>query len=185
VVPIRKQITFYDTKNGETVTAHLHPRAVAALNEYVAWRGMLHDREVPLFLTHRREPYSEKSAGVQNKTAFNAMKRRARRALRKKAMLDARELLGKGDRKGASEVVARLRDHHRLIERITQHWFRHLLATKLRGDLRAAMDQGGWIDERSVLGYTMDVPEHRRRLIDRLDEDVSDSHGFRSRKSAK
>jgi len=169
----REQITFYDTKNGETVTAHLHSRAVAALKEYLAWRGMLHDREAPLFLTHRREPYSERTAGVQNKTAFNAMKRRARRALRRQAAQEARELIARGDRHAASEVVAQLRDRHRLIGRITQHWFRHLLATKLRGDIRAAMDQGGWIDERSVLGYTMDVPEHRRRLIDRLDEDVA------------
>jgi len=167
----REQITFYDTKNGETVTAHLHPRTVVALKEYVAWRGMLHDREAPLFVTHRREPYSERTAGVQNKTAFNAMKRRARRVLRRQGVREARQLIADGDRAAAKELFARMRDQHRLIGRITQHWFRHLLATKLRGDLRAAMDQGGWIDERSVLGYTMDVPEHRRRLIDRLDED--------------
>ena len=31
------------------------------------------------------------------------------------------------------------------------------------------MDQGGWIDERSVMGYVMDVTEHRRRLVNELD----------------
>src|SRR5262249_42190041 len=31
LAPGREQITFHATKNGETVTAHLHPRAVAAL----------------------------------------------------------------------------------------------------------------------------------------------------------
>jgi hypothetical protein len=32
------------------------------------------------------------------------------------------------------------------------------------------MDQGGWIDERSVMGYVMDVTEHRRRLVNELDK---------------
>jgi integrase len=159
LAPGREQITFHDTKNGETVTAHLHPRAVAALQAYLKVRGRLHDREGPLFLTHRGEPYSDNSFGVQNKTAFNAMKRRARAAL---AIAISQEV--------DPERAAKLQAEHQLLGQVTQHWFRHLLATRLRGDIRAAMDQGGWIDERSVMGYTIDVPEHRRRLINELDK---------------
>jgi hypothetical protein len=50
-----------------------------------------------------------------------------------------------------------------LLGRVTQHWIRHMLATRLlRKDPRAAMEQGGWLDIRSVIGYAQDVPEHRR-----------------------
>ncbi len=178
----REQLTFYDTKNGETVTAHLHPRAVVALKEYIEWRGKLHDREGPLFLTHNRKPYSVRSSGVQNKTAFNAMKRRARRALRQKLMGQARDLRATGSSKECFEVISQLRDAHRLIGRVTQHWFRHLLATNLRGDLRAAMDQGGWIDERSVMSYTIDVPAHRRELINRLEDGTETGVAKRTKK---
>jgi integrase len=83
-------------------------------------------------------------------------------------MADARKMKEAGS--GAvSDRIAKLRADHRLLGRITQHWFRHLLATRMRGDIRAAMDQGGWIDERSVMGYVMDVTEHRRRLVNELD----------------
>jgi hypothetical protein len=56
--PQRSQITFHDTKNGDTVTAHLHPAAAEALAEYLEHRGRLDRREDPLFLTHRHRPYS-------------------------------------------------------------------------------------------------------------------------------
>ena len=49
---------------------------------------------------------------------------------------------------------------------ITQHWFRHKLATdilSLTGDLRAAMAQSGWRDVDSMIGYVHDVPKRRRR----------------------
>jgi hypothetical protein len=46
--------------------------------------------EGPLFLTHRGEPYSAASFGVQNCTAFTAMKRRARAALRRQGVAEAR-----------------------------------------------------------------------------------------------
>jgi hypothetical protein len=58
-----------------------------------------------------------------------------------------------------------------LLGRVTQHWFRHMLATRLlRKDPRAAMEQGGWLDIRSVIGYAQDVPEHRRQLVVDMDE---------------
>jgi hypothetical protein len=40
----------------------------------------------------------------------------------------------------------------------------------LRKDPRAAMEQGGWLDIRSVIGYSYDLPEHRRRLVAEVDE---------------
>jgi site-specific recombinase XerC len=169
LTPGRAQLTFHGTKNGTTVTAHLHPRAAEALAAYLEVRGHLHEREAPLFLTPRGIPYSTASAGVQNKRAFNAMKRRAMAALRREGIARVRDLAASGARGAAAAALATLRAEHRLLGRVTQHWFRHLLATRLRGDLRAAMDQGGWLDERSVMGYTIDVPEHRRRLVDALD----------------
>jgi hypothetical protein len=58
-----------------------------------------------------------------------------------------------------------------LIRKVTQHWFRHRLATlMLRRDPRAAMEQGGWLDIRSVIGYSHDVPEYRRQLVAEMDE---------------
>jgi hypothetical protein len=74
----REQITFPRTKNGEDVTAVLDATAVAVLNDYLKWRGKLHEREAPLFLTWRRKPYVDngRASGGPNKTGFNAAKRR-------------------------------------------------------------------------------------------------------------
>ena len=166
----REQITFHDTKNGETVTAVLHPRAAQAIRDYLKVRGRVHDREGKLFLTHRGKPYSENTEGTQNKTAFNAMKRRARKALRRSTFEKARQFLDRGDRDAAAELVASGRAAHRLIGRVTQHWFRHMLATRFRGDIKGAMEQGGWIDERSVMGYTLDAPEHRGKTVATFDD---------------
>jgi hypothetical protein len=134
----REHIAFHATKNGETVTAALHPRAAEAIRDYLKVRGRLHDREGPLFLTQRRKPYSENTEGTQNKTAFNAMKRRARKALRQQAFERARAMIGRGEREAAAEIVASARAAHRLIGRVTQHWFRHILATRFRGDVKGA-----------------------------------------------
>jgi site-specific recombinase XerC len=180
LAPGREQITFHGTKNGETVTAHLHPRAARALTAYLKVRGRLHDREGALFLTQRGKAYSTRSFGVQNRTAFIAMKRRARASLRRTGLEEASKLFAAGQHEAAAELVTKLRANHRLLGRITQHWFRHLLATRMRGDIRAAMDQGGWIDERSVMGYTIDVPEHRRRLVNSLGDTPEDTSLTRS-----
>jgi site-specific recombinase XerD len=57
-----------------------------------------------------------------------------------------------------------------LLGQLTPHWFRHLLATTMmaEGDLRSTMEQGGWLDMRSVLGYTHDVPRRRRALVGQM-----------------
>jgi site-specific recombinase XerC len=171
LAPGREQITYHNTKNGETITSHLHPLAAEALREYLKVRGRLHDRDGPLFLTEKNKPYRRNAASVQNRTAFQAMKRRARTALRKGVMPQVRAVIA-GNRQEALEMLGKLRADHRLLGRVTQHWFRHMLATKMRGDIRAAMDQGGWIDERSVMAYTIDVPAHRRRLVNEMHEET-------------
>jgi hypothetical protein len=54
---------------------------------------------------------------------------------------------------------------------ITQHWFRHLLATTmiaLRAPVRVGMDQGGWLTVESLMAYAHDVPDVRHAVVDQL-----------------
>jgi hypothetical protein len=179
----RARIVFRGTKNGEDVSAALDPTAVAILKDYLKWRGHLTDREAPLFLTHRRKPYTfnGRNGGGQNKTAFNAAKRRARAAILARAAAEEKRLRAAGQRKAAAAARDRAAADALLIGKVTQHWFRHLLATKwLRRDPRAAMEQGGWLDIRSVIGYSHDVPEYRHELA--TSEDDLDTFWTRERK---
>lgn len=183
----REQITFHDTKNGEPVVAALHPEAAALMAEYLQWRGNLHDREAPLFLTRSRQPYepprlqdtAERKAtgGGQNKTAFKGMKRRTLAALRTNGVRRAREILNRGRKPEtiaeAKAAIADTRQVRGLVRQVTQHWFRHALATKMMalggdGALRLTMEQGGWLTAESVLGYIHDVPDLRRTLVQRM-----------------
>jgi hypothetical protein len=169
----REQIIFRATKNGEDVCAALDGSTVAVLKEYLKWRGRLHDREAPLFLTPRRKPYkfNNRDGGGQNKTAFNGAKRRAQKAILAAGEAQASRLRRIGDRKGAEAARQRAASDADLLGKVTQHWFRHLFATRmLRLDPRAAMEQGGWLDIRSLMGYAQDVPEHRRKLVAGLDD---------------
>ncbi|MGJ5075471.1 tyrosine-type recombinase/integrase [Bradyrhizobium oligotrophicum] len=169
----REQITFPLTKNGEDVTAALDPTAVAVLKDYLKWRGSLHDREAPLFLTFRRQPYTDngRAYGGQNKTAFRAAKRRAAQAILEAGETAYGNLMRAGRPKEAEEARHRAQGDAELIQRLTQHWFRHMLAQRwLRRDPRAAMEQGGWLDIRSVMGYSHDAPEYRRQLVAELDD---------------
>jgi len=167
----REQITFHDTKNGETVDAALHPTAAEILRDYVEWRGRLHEREAPLFLTYRRKPYRDTAGarGGQNKTGFNAAKRRAAEQLLKDAEDQARQ---EKDRQRRLEIMADAEADAALLRSVTQHWFRHMLASRMLrdGDIRAAMEQGGWLDMRSVVGYSHDVPEFRRSVVSKFDD---------------
>jgi hypothetical protein len=57
------------------------------------------------------------------------------------------------------------------MHQVTQHWFRHLLATTmmaLRAPVRVGMDQGGWLTVESFMAYAHDVPEVRRQIVDQL-----------------
>jgi integrase len=84
---------------------------------------------------------------------------------------EARQLIARGLRKPAREAREKAAADAALIRKVTQHWFRHLLATRMvRQDPRATMEQGGWLDIHSVMGYTHDVPEHRHRLVAAMDD---------------
>jgi hypothetical protein len=171
--PGREQITYHDTKPGRDVRAAVHPWAAAIMVEYLAWRGRLHDRQAPLFLTHRRRPYADngKAAGGQTKTAFKGMVRRTIATLRHQALSEAARLRRAGQGAAGREHWQAVRDGDMaLLAQLTPHWFRHLLATNLlpTGDLRSTMDQGGWFDARSLLRYGHDVPERRRQLVGQM-----------------
>lgn len=167
LVPGRSQITFRGTKNGDDVTAHLHPAAAKVLAEYLAHRGRLHWREGPLFLTDQNRPYSTRGRelgwGGANKTAFTHMRERAVKAKRR----EAAEARAAGDRDLARALWAEAA----LLSQVTQHWLRHWFATHslARGmDMRSIAEQGGWRDYRSIQMYQHDVPEVRRRHVESL-----------------
>jgi integrase-like protein len=169
----REQLTFPQTKNGEDVAAVLDGTAIRVLREYLKWRGNLHEREAPLFLTYKRKPYTfnNRAYGGQNKTGFRAAKRRAAKIIRDAGEIEYRRLKQLGQRKVAAEVREQANADAALLESVTQHWFRHMVATKLvRLDPRAAMEQGGWLDYRSVMAYAHDAPAHRRQLVNDMDQ---------------
>jgi integrase len=173
LAPRRERITFAQSKNGEDVHAALDATAIAVLKDYLAWRGNLHDREGPLFLTPAGKPYAfnGRDGGGQNKTGFRAAKRRAIEALLAQAGRGAAKCESARQFERAAEIRAAAAADAELLGKVTQHWFRHRLATRLvRLDPRAAMEQGGWLDPRSVMAYTHDVPEHRRQLVAALDD---------------
>jgi hypothetical protein len=170
----RGQITFHDTKNSEQVVAALNDWAVERLLDYLEVRGgRLDDRQQPFFLTDEGPPYTDngKTSGGQNKSAFKGMKRRTIRTIRARGAAEASRWRRAGDRRGAVAAIAAAKDQAALVAEVTQHWFRHKLATEMMsrtGDLRAVMEQGGWRDVDSVMGYIHDVPARRRELIDTL-----------------
>lgn len=163
----RQQLTFRDTKNSDDVVALLQPPVVAVLQAYLAHRGKLHLRSGPLFLTPRGEPYSDRGRrlgwGGANKTAFNAMKRRA--------ILKLLRWSVQARRAGDLEAAIGHKADARLVRQITQHWLRHWLAThSMAAEVpeRLIMAQAGWRDPRSVRRYQHDVAAVRARLMDRL-----------------
>lgn len=182
----REQITFPNTKNGEDVTAVLDGSTVSILRDYLKWRGGLHRREEPLFLTPARKPYADngRDGGGQNKTGFRAARRRAVAAIISKGEAEAKRLNAQGARKAAAEATDKAMSDAELVGKITQHWFRHRLATLLmRRDPRTAMAQGGWLDPRSVMGYSHDVPEYRRQVVAELDDLTYGRHAGKRRRA--
>ena len=167
----REQITFHDTKNGMPVNAALHASAAEILRDYVEWRGNLHDREAPLFLTPKRRPYKDngRAWGTQNKKGFNGAKQRAATSLLEDARAQAASIRNPAKRK---ELLEAAEADARLLLSVTQHWFRHMLASRMLriGDLRSAMDQGGWLDVKSVIPYAHDVPDFRRSVVSNFDD---------------
>jgi len=181
----REQLTFPQTKNGEDVPAVLDRTSVVILKEYLKWRGDLHDRLAPLFLTYKRVPYvfNGRAYGGQNKTGFRAAKRRACRFIIETGETEYQRLRKVGRLKAATNVREQARADAALLAAVTQHWFRHMVATQLvRLDPRAAMEQGGWLDYRSVMAYSHDAPAHRRQLVNKLDKISLVRNRFSARK---
>ncbi len=147
--------------------------AIDILKDYLKWRGRLHDREAPLFLTFRRQPYIDngRKSGGPNRTGFNAAKRRACKAILDHATVEAARRRRRGQHKTAEQTSERAQADAALLSKMTQHWFRHRLATLMvRKDPRAGMEQGGWLDIRSLLAYSHDVPEYRRQVVVGIDD---------------
>lgn len=172
LAPGREQISFDRTKTGEPVFASLHPAAAQAVREYLERRGRLWDRDGPLFLTRAGKPY-ETGNGLSghNRKAFDNAKARANAVRRRQAVTLCRELRQQGRRDEARQVAGQAWADRRLMAQITQHWFRHLLATTmmaLQAPVRVGMDQGGWLTVESFMAYAHDVPEVRRQIVDQL-----------------
>ncbi len=162
LAPDNERIIFHATKSGATVTASLHPWAAGHVRTYLERRKRLDDREGPLFLTDRNRPYKDngKAWGGQNKAAWKGTRRRAVRTLLR-ASVRAR-------RAGDAALAVALKADARLVRQVTQHWFRHLIATELlaRGtDPRTIMDQSGWDDIRSLMRYAHVVDQVRRQAV--------------------
>jgi len=178
LAPGRERVTFHNTKPNISVTATLTDFAVRELKEYLKWRGKLDDREGPLFLTHLKEPYTDnkKAGGGQNRTAWKGMRSRAIKTLLDTAAKAAEIEISMGAEDKAEQILATARSEADLLGQVTQHWFRHHLATTLLekgADVRTIMDQGGWLDASSALIYAHNVPETRRRHVrDALDAGI-------------
>jgi len=172
LAPGREQITFPTTKTGEPVTASLHPAAGEAIRQYLKKRGRLWDREGPLFRTKSGKPYkTDNELSGHNRTAFNNAKRKAVAARRRQALALALELRRQGQVEAARAAIGQASADLRLMRQVTQHWFRHLLATTmmaLRAPVRVGMDQGGWLTVESFMAYAHDVPDVRRAVVDQL-----------------
>ena len=122
-----------------------------------------------MFLTPQGYPYKRNDAytGTRNKTGFNAAKLRALAMLVNRSNEAIAALEAAGDKAGAQQARKIQAEDITLMRAITQHWFRHRLATDLgRIDLRAAMRQGGWRDVRSVQGYLIEDAEFQRAAVE-------------------
>jgi site-specific recombinase XerC len=172
LAPGREQIAFDKTKTGEPVFASLHPVAAEAVRTYLTRRGRLWDREAPLFLTKAGKPYSTGNGlSGHNRKAFDGAKARANAVRRRQAVTLCRQLRAQGRVLEAREIAGQAWADRRLMGQITQHWFRHLLATTLmamKAPVRVAMDQAGWLTVESFMAYAHDVPEVRRQVVDLL-----------------
>lgn len=173
LVPGKEQLIFQHTKNGDQVKAALHPWAAEQLAAYLKHRGRLQHRDQPLFLTDRHRPYKDnaKAYGGQNKTAYTSMRRRAVTELVRRARFTRWHMLRAGDVAGAAEVRVQAIADARLLRQVTQHWFRHMIATNLLSqqvDPRTIMEQSGWRDVRSLMRYAHAVRDVQRQAVAKL-----------------
>lgn len=174
--PGAMQITYHDTKNGDDVTSALPESARPVLEVFLAWRELQVRAgrvsaagHAPLFLTPLGRPYkaNRNYTGTRNKTGFRAAKRRAITLLKMRVAETIAACEAAGDVVGAQQARKMLAEDLAILQKVTQHWLRHKLATELgRIDLRAAMRQGGWRDVRSVQGYLTDDAEFQRGAVE-------------------
>lgn len=169
-------LTFRDTKNGDDVPVALPKSLRSALEGYLEWRQVQVRRgsigagsDEALFLTYKGRPYKPNSGawGTQNKTGFNAAKRRAIANVRRRYDEAIAAMHAAGDRREVDRLRRLKDDDLKLLARITQHWLRHKFATDAgRKDLKAAMVQGGWRDPRSITGYLIADAEYQRGIVE-------------------
>lgn len=165
-----------ETKNGEDVPIALPSDIKPVLETYLHWRQQQvragrvgPGSDQPLFLNYRGRPYKPNGGawGTQNKTGFNAAKRRAIKNISKDYDEAIAATTAAGDVREADKLRRSKDDDITLMRKFTQHWFRHLFATDAgRKDLRAAMAQGGWLDARSVTGYLISDAEYQRNVVE-------------------
>jgi hypothetical protein len=175
---------FRNTKAGFDVPSALPEDMRPLLEEYLGWRqqqvraGRIGPgSDEPLFLTPRGVPYKKNLAytGTRNKTAWCAAKRRAKALIEQEYETEIAIAEAAGDRTRADELRRKQADDLAVLAKMTQHWWRHLLATNLgRLDPKAAMRQGGWKDPRSLAGYIMEDAEYQRELVEK--RGVTDWH---------
>lgn len=169
-------LTFRDTKNGDDVPVALPEALRSTFLAYLEWRTLQvragkigPGSDQPLFLHYKGRPYKPNNGawGTQNKTGFNAAKRRAIKVV--EARYDAKIVAMKaaGDVTEVDRLQRFKADDIALLKRITQHWLRHKFATDVgRKDPVAAKRQGGWRDSRSLAGYLIEDAEYQRDLIE-------------------
>ncbi len=176
LAPGKMTLTFRQTKPGFDVPSALPETLRPLLEEYLAWRQQqVRARKVGpgsderLFVTPNGRPYkwNPTYTGTRNKTAWRAAKRRAHVTIEGEygSKIAARAL--EGDTGAVDTLRRQCADDLAILAKMTQHWFRHLLATNLgRLDPKAAMKQGGWRDPRSLSGYMIADAEYQRALVE-------------------
>lgn len=169
-------LTFRKTKNKKTVPVALPESIRAPMLDYLEWRKLQveagrvgpgsHER---LFLTYKGCPYKPNGSawGTQNKTGFNAAKKRAIKTVGERYDTAIAAMKAAGDRNEVERLMRLRADDLNTLARLTQHWLRHKFTTEAgRSDLRAAMLQGGWKDVRSITGYVIADAEYQRAIVE-------------------
>ncbi|SDO47971.1 tyrosine-type recombinase/integrase [Afipia sp. GAS231] len=169
-------LTFRKTKNKKDVPVALPETMREPMTQYLKWRKeqVRAGRVGPgsnerLFLSYRGRPYKENGSkwGTQNKTGFNAAKRRAIKTVGERYDNAIAEMKAANDRNEVDRLMRLKEDDLNILRRLTQHWLRHKFATEAgRSDLRAAMLQGGWRDVRSIMGYLIADAEYQRSIVE-------------------
>lgn len=188
-------LTFRNTKNGDDVPVALPESIRTPFIDYLQWRTLQVRRgkigpgsDEPLFLHYKGKPYKPNGGawGTQNKTAFNAAKRRALKKIEADYDEKIAAMRSAGDRTEVDRLRRMKADDLKILRAITQHWFRHKFATDVgRRDPRAAMNQGGWRDIRSLNGYMICDAEHQRALVDERGSPGTNLAQAQTKKSAK